>query len=133
MAHQVSVQHAGDPSLRGRYVADATDSGYGGSVVDGSSSEGDNLFDKSFSSEVQSREYLQSDRQQEIYKENCLLLTGSIEETKHLLNVFPSSVVWTDFNRTSSLTMIPNGHWSILNINKTSKHRLSPLHHVGRP
>lgn len=96
MASQVAVQHMADPSVRGQYVDDATDSGYGGSVVDGSSSDdSDNLFDKSFSSEMQSREHMPSDRQQEIYKENCLLLTGSIEETKHLLNVFPSSVSYS--------------------------------------
>ena len=99
MAPQVSVQKTADPAVRGRYLDDATtDSGYGGSVLDGSSSDGDNLFDKSFSSGVQSREHVPSDRQQEIYKENCLLLTGSIEETKHLLNVSPCFVSFS-FNR----------------------------------
>ena len=91
MENQVAVHHSADPNVRGRYLDDATDSGYGGSLIDESSSDGDNLFDKSFSSKIQSREPLPSDRQQEIYKENCLLLTESIEETKHLLNVFPSS------------------------------------------
>lgn len=90
MANQVPVQHLPELAGRGRYMDDATDSGYGGSVIEGSASDGDNLFDKSFSTRVHSREYVSSDTQQEIYKENCLLLTGSIEETKHLLNVLPT-------------------------------------------
>jgi len=88
MPTQVPVQHIPESAVRGRYIDDATDSGYGGSVIEGSSSDSDNLFDKSFSTRVHSREHMPSDTQQEIYKENCLLLTGSIEETKHLLNVF---------------------------------------------
>jgi hypothetical protein len=87
MAAQAPVQHLAQSAVRGRYMDDATDSGYGGSVLEGSSSDSDNLFDKSFSTGVHSREHVSSDTQQEIYKENCLLLTGSIEETKHLLNV----------------------------------------------
>ena len=110
MTSQIAVQHTANTNGRGRYVDDATDSGYGGSVVDGSTSDGsDNLFEKSFSSDVLPREHMPSDRQQEIYKENCLLLTGSIEETKHLLNVLPLIRIVLTFDRTSSLTMKPNG------------------------
>jgi hypothetical protein len=70
-----------------RLVDDATDSGYGDSVINGSSSDSDNLFDKSFSHEVKQRYHIPSVRQQEIYKENCHLLTTSIDETKHILTV----------------------------------------------
>jgi hypothetical protein len=70
-------------------VDDATDSGYGGSVINGSTADSDNLFDKSFSHEVQHRHHIPSARQQEIYKENCHLLTTSIDETKHILTVSP--------------------------------------------
>jgi hypothetical protein len=87
MASQVQLQPAGQPNPPLRFVDDATDSGYGGSVVDGSSSESDNLFDKSFSHEVQHRHHMPSVRQQEIYKDNCHLLIGSIDETKHILKV----------------------------------------------
>lgn len=68
---------------------DATDSGYGGSVNDGSSSEGENLLERSFPTEMHHRNHLPSMRQQELYQENSRLLIGSIEDTKHILKVFP--------------------------------------------
>jgi hypothetical protein len=68
-------------------MEDATDSGYGGSVIDGSSNDSENLFERSFSSQVQSRHQIPMDRQEEIYQENCRLLIGSIEDTKHILKV----------------------------------------------
>jgi len=73
---------------RGPFRDDATDSGYGGSVKDGSSPDGENLFERSFSTEMHHRNQLPTTRQQEIYQENCRLLTGSIDETKHILKVF---------------------------------------------
>lgn len=91
MPTQAPVQHSLESAVQGRYIDDATDSGYGGSVIEGSASDSDNLFDRSFSTRVHSREHMPSDTQQAIYKENCLLLTGSIQETKHLLNVFSIS------------------------------------------
>lgn len=66
---------------------DATDSGYGGSVHDDSSPKADNLFERSFSAEINPRNHLPSARQQEIYQENCRLLIGSIDDTKHVLKV----------------------------------------------
>lgn len=67
---------------------DATDSGYGTSTVGGSSVDSENLFEKSLSSEVRCRRLLETtERQQEVYQDNCLLLAGSIEETKHILKV----------------------------------------------
>lgn len=73
-------------------VADnATDSGYGGSIADEPSTPSDNLFDQSFSRGMSKSHFLPSTRQQEIYQENCQLLTSSIEETKHILKVCPFS------------------------------------------
>jgi len=72
---------------RGPYIDDATDSGYGGSVKGGSSPDRENLFEQSFSTEMHHRNQLPTTRQQEIYQENCRLLTGSIDDTKHILKV----------------------------------------------
>jgi hypothetical protein len=66
---------------------DATDSGYGGSIIDGASTDSKNLFEQSFSNVAQYRHQIPTDRQQEIYQENCRLLTGSIEDTKYILEV----------------------------------------------
>jgi hypothetical protein len=69
---------------------DATDSGYGTSTVGGSSIDSENVFERSFPSKVQYRHQGATGRQQEIYQENCRLLVGSIEDTKHILKVnFP--------------------------------------------
>jgi hypothetical protein len=65
----------------------ATDSGYGGSIADDSFSPSGNLFDKSFSEQMNKAHFLPSTRQQEIYQASCQLLTGSIEDTKHILKV----------------------------------------------
>ena len=72
---------------RGTFKDDATDSGYGGSVKDGPSDDGENLFEGFLSREMHHRNQLPTTRQQEIYQENCRLLTGSIEDTKHILKV----------------------------------------------
>ena len=66
---------------------DTTDSGYGGSVIDGSSNDFENLFERPFSTQLQSRHQIPMDRQEEIYQENCRFLTGSIEDTKYILKV----------------------------------------------
>ena len=66
---------------------DATDSGYGGSFIDNSSNDTENLFERYFSAQVQPRHQIPMDRQEEIYQENCRLLTGSIEDAKHILKV----------------------------------------------
>jgi hypothetical protein len=92
MASQIPLQPALQHVQPPRFADDATDSGYGGSVIDGSSHESDDMFDKSFSNEAQPRYHIPSARQQEIYKENCHLLTGSIDETKHILKVPPLHV-----------------------------------------
>jgi hypothetical protein len=64
-----------------------SDSGYGGSFIDNSSNDSENLFERSFSAQVQPRHQIPMDRQEEIYQENCRLLTGSIEDAKHILKV----------------------------------------------
>ena len=82
--YRSSIPSTPNPSS---FMEDATDSGYGGSVIDGSSNDSENLFERSFSSQVQSRHQIPMDRQEEIYQENCRLLIGSIEDTKHILKV----------------------------------------------
>ena len=69
---------------------DATDSGYGGSVINASSTDSENLFEKSFANGSRNRVHMASERHQELYQENCRLLTGSIEDTKHILKVMNS-------------------------------------------
>lgn len=82
------------PSIRSTrrlsFTDDATDSGYGGSINEGSTTDSKNLFEQSFLTEVQYRHQIPTDRQQEIYQENCRLLTGSIEDTKYILEVVVS-------------------------------------------
>ena len=66
---------------------DATDSGYGGSIIEGSSSDSESLFGKSFSTGAGNWHDIAGKRQEEIYQENCRLLTEAIEDTKHILKV----------------------------------------------
>jgi hypothetical protein len=67
----------------------ASDSGYGGSIKDD-----DPLTNLSETTEVflsldsQVNQHFTTSKSQELYKENCQLLTASIEDTKHLLKVF---------------------------------------------
>ena len=76
------------PSTRRSFTDDATDSGYGGSIVDGSSNDSSENFPESgLPKDFQSRHQIPADRQQEIYQENCRLLTESIEDTKYILKV----------------------------------------------
>ena len=82
--YRSSISSTRNPSS---IMDDGTDSGYGGSVIDGSSNDSENLFEGSFSTQVQSRHQIPMDRQEEIYQENCRLLTSSIEDTKHILRV----------------------------------------------
>ena len=88
MASQIPYRSS-FPSTRNpsSILDDATDSGYGSSVIDGSSNDSENLFERSFSAQVQSRHLIPMDKQEEMYQENCRLLIGSIEETKHILKV----------------------------------------------
>ena len=101
-AHHQSVK---DAVLLEDVTDNATDSGYGGSIAGESSSlpSDNNIFDKSFSEEVtkclHQHHHLPSARQQELYKENCQLLTSSIEETKHVLKVRFLFVHVTDLSR----------------------------------
>jgi hypothetical protein len=68
---------------------EVSDSGYGGSLSDGSSSDYANLLEHSSSSASVSRHLdIPADRQQELYSENCRLLAGSINDTKEILKVW---------------------------------------------
>ena len=75
------------PSSVSSVMDNATDSGYGGSVIDGSSTDSETLFESSISTQVQSRHQIPMDRQEEMYQENCRLLLGSIGDTNHILKV----------------------------------------------
>jgi len=67
---------------------DVSDSGYGGSLSDCSSTDYRSLLETSRSSDSLSRHlHIPTDRQQELYSENCRLLTRSIEDTKEILKV----------------------------------------------
>jgi hypothetical protein len=87
MTAQITYYSSTDSAPHPPIEYDATDSGYGTSTVGGSSIDSENLFEKPFSSEVQYRRQGTSGWQQEIYQENCRLLAGSIEDTKHILKV----------------------------------------------
>jgi hypothetical protein len=92
------------PSTRPSFTDDATDSGYGGSIIDGSSNDSsENFVEKPLPKDFQSRHQIPADRQQEIYQENCRLLTGSIEDTKYILKVIFAILfitTQTNFTRT---------------------------------
>ena len=64
-----------------------TDSGYGGSIKDDPLNESNEGFYERSSSEMRYKHHLPTSRHQELYRENCHLLTGAIEDTKHLLKV----------------------------------------------
>jgi hypothetical protein len=67
---------------------EVSDSGYGGSLSDCSASDYANLLEHSCSSTSISRHLdIPADRQQELYSENCRLLSGSINDTKEILKV----------------------------------------------
>jgi hypothetical protein len=74
---------------RGSFRDDASDSGYG-SVSDGSSVflGSQTVLDGSLAKDSSSAHVAPS-MQEELYRENCRLLTGSIEDTKHVLKVTP--------------------------------------------
>jgi hypothetical protein len=124
-----SLHSSSESAMTTRISHDATDSGYGGSIVDSTSIDSENLFEKSFSSEVHHRQHIISDKQQEIYQENCQLLTTSIDETKQVLKVSTISRLILTRIRISSHTMRRTGLLSILKISSklTAQHPLLPL------
>lgn len=87
MTSQVPYRASIGPIRRSSFMDDATDSGYGSSIMDGSSTDSENPFERPFSPDAQHRHQIPTDRKQEIYQENCRLLTGSIEDTKYILKV----------------------------------------------
>jgi hypothetical protein len=86
----MSAQLARLPDLRdrGSFKDDASDSGYGGSVIDGASLVvgSEDVLNASRLKES-ARRHEGASLQEEHYRENCRLLTGSIEDTKHILKV----------------------------------------------
>ena len=77
---------------RGSFKDDASDSGYGGSLNDGASSVmGSQDVLSEFDVKDASARHEATSMQEEHYRENCRLLTCSIEDTKHILKV---SLLW---------------------------------------
>jgi len=81
------------PQRGGASIADdESDSGYGGSLGDCSSTDCGSLLKASRSSDRLLRHlHIPTDRQQELYSENCRLLSASIEDTKEILKVLAVS------------------------------------------
>jgi hypothetical protein len=74
---------------RGSFKDDASDSGYGGSVVGPLSVlDSRDVLDGSGIKDLSARHETTS-MQEEYYRENCRLLAGSIEDTKYILKVTP--------------------------------------------
>jgi len=90
MASQLQYRSSPVTPQRGgaSFPDDVSDSGYGGSLSDCSSTDCHGLMEGSRSSDSLSRHlHIPTDRQQELYSENCRLLSTSIEDTKEILKV----------------------------------------------